>query len=204
MLRPDQLPRTLVGAGGIRLIDMPGVIYPPEVILGRKDWNRRSGRPYTKVPDWGISSREAAGLLQCTVSAARATLARHRVRHRKVQGEDKVMRLYWKKDQVLALVQSRAPVTEAPSNKLIEVPEAVQILGVARSSLYRYVQKGRLKEVKLRFLSPTRGLKLRSYFIRAEVVKLAGYLRMVREKERELHCLRCHQNAGSRKDAPRS
>lgn len=186
----DRLPRTLIGAGGVRLIDMPGVVYPREVIAGRKGWDRRSGRPYTKVPEWGISSREAARLMGCTLASARATLSRHKVRRRKVQGDDKVMRLYWKKEQVMALVESRAPLADKRPPKLITVPEALAILKVARSSLYRYVQRGRLREVKMRFSSPQRGARVKSLFVRAEVRKLAVYLRALREKEREINLLR--------------
>lgn len=190
MLGPNKLPLTLKGVGGIKLIDMPGVIYPPEVLIGKRGWERRPGRVYREVPDWGITSKEAARLLGCTASAVRSTLSRHGVKCRKVQDADNILRLYWRKDQVEELAKKRAPVVDAKPRKLITVQETLQLLNVSRSTLHRYSRKGMLTEVKVRYSTPTRGLRLKCYFIRAEVMKLVAYLRAMHLKEEELNKMR--------------
>lgn len=190
MLGPNKLPRTLRGVGGIKLIDMPGVIYPPEVLTGKGGWERRRGRIFREAPEWGITSGEAARLLGCTTSAVRCTLNRHRVKCRKVLDADNILRLYWHREQVEDLAKRRAPIVDAQPKKLISVQEALKILGVSRSSLHRYSRKGMLAEVKVRYSSPGHGLRLKSFYIRSETIKLQRHLKAMREKEAELSRMR--------------
>lgn len=192
MLGPNKLPRTLRGVGGIKLIDMPGVIYPPEVLMGKGGWERRRGRVFREVPEWGMTSGEAAKLLGCTTSAVRCTLSRHRVKCRKVLDADNILRLYWHREQVEDLAKRRAPVVDAQPKKLISVQETLKILGVSRSSLHRYSSKGMITEVKVRYSSPGHGLRLKSFYIRAEALKLQRHLKAMREKEAELSRMRAH------------
>ncbi len=192
MLGPNKLPRTLRGVGGIKLIDMPGVIYPPEVLTGKGGWGRRRGHVFREAPEWGITSAGAAQILGCTASAARCTLSRHRVKCRKVLDADNIMRLYWHREQVEDLAKRRAPVVEAQPKKLISVQEALKILGVSRSSLHRYCSKGMLTEVKVRYSSSARGLRLKSYYIKSETIKLQRHLQAMRKKQEELSRMRAN------------
>lgn len=190
MLGPNKLPRTLRGVGGIKLIDMPGVIYPPEVLTGKGGWERRRGRVFREAPAWGMTSGEAAKLLGCTASAVRCTLSRHHVKCRKVLDADNILRLYWHREQVEDLARKRAPVVDAQPKKLMGVQEALKILGVSRSSLHRYSGKGMLTEVKVRYSSAGQGLRLKCFYIRSEVLKLQRHLKAMREKEAELSRMR--------------
>lgn len=185
MVRPNFIPRTLRGVGGVKLFDLPGVIYPKEVLRAKPGMNRKSGKPYSEPPPWGISTREASVILCCTPAAARLSLHKHRVTYRLVSQPGHPLSLYWKKDQVLQLAQSRLPLVREQPPKLISSEEALRLLGVGRSSLHRYTIRGRLHVTQVRFMSP-RGTRKRAYFQRAEVVRLAHHLRALRRQAMQL------------------
>lgn len=189
MVKPNFIPRTLRGVGGVRLFNIPGVIYPKEVLVTKEGFDRKSGRPYKLVPGWGLTSREAATMLGSTPPAARAWLHRRKVPFRIVSEAGKVMRLYWRKDRVEALAGSRNPVLRQRPDSYITTLEARRILCVGRSSLHRYQKNGKLTVTKVRIPS-NKGLRLCSYFDRSEVEKLASMLNRVRLKEEELRRLR--------------
>ena len=171
------------------MFDIPGVIYPREMLIAKAGFNRKSGRPYKDVPGWGISSREAAKLLGNTPSAARAWLHRHKVPYRIVGENGQMLRLLWRKKNVELLAHRRLPILRDIVAPLISSAEARKILCVVPSTLHRYQQKGRLNVLKVRI--PTmRGLRKCSYFNRAEVERLAKYLSRMRKKESEIRSLR--------------
>lgn len=171
--RPGLLPRTLRGAGGIRLIDLPGVKYPEAVLHGRKGADPVSGRPYAEPPPWGISTREAAVMLGVSVRSARALLNRYNARYRLVARPGSCACLYWDRSAVEELRRRRLPLVLKVSGKLCTAREACCILFIARSSLTRYVQSGLLKEYRVRHVTRA-GARTCSFFHRGEVHKLAA------------------------------
>lgn len=189
MVRPNFIPRTLRGVGGVRLFDIPGVVYPKEMLVTKAGLNQKDGKPYREAPGWGITSREAANILGCTPASARSWLHRRKVPFRIVGEKGQTLRLFWRKEKVLALAAKRLPVVKKCPSTLITSVEALKILRVGRSSLHRYQEKGQLQVMKVRKPS-SKGLRKCSYFDRNEVEKLAGYLSALREKEAELDLLR--------------
>ena len=173
MMRPATLPRTLRGVGGIRLIDMPGVKYPENVLHGRKGADSLSGKPYTKPPEWGISSHEAAEMLGVSVRSARALLNRKNTPHRLVERPGKCACMYWDKRVVYRMLAKRMPLVQKIPEKMCSAREACYILAIVRSTLSRYVKQGFLKEYQFRHITPT-GVRILSYFLRAEVRKLVA------------------------------
>lgn len=171
--RPGSLPRTLRGAGGIRLIDMPGVRYPEAVLHGRKGADPATGKPYAEPPPWGISTRKAAEILCVSVRSARALLNRHHARYRLVARPGRCACLYWDRSAVEELRRRRQPLVLKVSDKLCTAREACCILFIARSSLTRYAQSGLLKEYRVRHVTRA-GARTRSFFHRSEVHKLAA------------------------------
>lgn len=179
LARPPSLPRTLKGVGGIRLIDMPGVKYPESVIRGRKGVDTRSGKPHSEAPKWGICSRDAALLLGVSVRSARAMLNRQKSKFRLVTQAGSCACMYWDKRVVARMLARRMPLVRRVPEKLCTAKEACYILLVARSSLSRYVKNGLLKEYPVRLVTPS-GVRSMSYFLRADVRKLAAKRNAVR------------------------
>lgn len=173
MLARRGLPRTLRGIGGIRLIDMPGVIYPDSVLHAAKGTDQASGKPYSSPPSWGITSREAAVMLGISVRSARALLNRSNVNFRLVAPPGSYSRLYWDRRVVERLLTKRMPLVRQVPARLCTAREACCILMIARSTLYRYVKNGVLKEFKVR-LATSSGVRVVSYYVRADVRLLAA------------------------------
>lgn len=190
MVKPHFIPRTLKGVGGVRLFDLPGVVYPKEMLITKVGLNHKSGRPYKEIPlNWGITTNEAAAILRCTPASARTWLHRRKVPFRIVGEAGQSLRLFWRKDRVQALAKERLPVLQRQSEELVDATEAQRILGIGRSTLYRYEMRGQLSVTKVRKPSP-RGLRPCSYYKRAEVEQLAKYLQSIRAKEAEMHIFR--------------
>lgn len=173
VMRPACLPRTLRGVGGIRLIDMPGVKYPESVLQGRKGTNAQSGKPHAVAPKWGVSTRDAAQMLGVSVRSARAMLNRQKAKCKLVAQSGSCACMYWDKRVVERMLTRRMPLVRKVPDKLCSAKEACYILLVARSSLSRYVKRRLLNEYKLRLVTES-GVRAVSYFMRAEVRKLAA------------------------------
>lgn len=173
MLGPHSLPRTLRGVGGIRLINMPGVTYPAEILHGPRGADTRSGKAYKHPPVWGMSSRQAAEKLGVSVRTARSLLNRHKARYRLVAQPGKAACMYWETRVVNLLLAKRSPLVRKIPEKLCSACEACCILMVARSSLFRYAKQGLLREYKIRHATNS-GVRQLSYYLRADVRKLAG------------------------------
>ncbi len=170
-VQSNGLPRTLRGVGGVRLIDMPGVVYPPEMLRVRPGCDKASGKPATEPPVWGISSRVAAKMLRCSESAARIALHKNNVRYREVREPGKNTCLYWDKQRVEKLASARLPIAEEQPEKMVDSETAAKLLGVGRSSLYRYSNRKWLHPVRMR-LKTEAGLRIHVYYRKAEVIKL--------------------------------
>lgn len=130
--------------------DIPGVHYPPQ-----------KPRIYEQAPGY-ISTREAATLLGCNISAARSFLHRRGVPCRRVSRSDGPPALYWKRGRVLQQIPRHA-IIDAPPPGQIGSAEAAERLGLSRSALYRYAQKGMLHVTAVRIATP-RGPKARCYY----------------------------------------
>lgn len=185
-VKPNFIPRTLIGAGGVRLIDLPGVVYPKEMLQnGRAQRRGTRANAYDRIPSWGISTPEAAQLLHCSCPSARMLLHRRRVHSRLVETRRGVQTLYWRREVVEQIAAQRAQIaTKAPA-RMVDAEQAVNMLEVGRSTLYRYVKKHLLHEKKLRILTD-RGTRLKTFYPRAEVAKLAAQMRAIRAHQREL------------------
>lgn len=184
----DCTARTLVGVGGALLYDMPGVVYPAVVLRARKGYMRGSGEAYREVPQWGMSTRQAARVLGCSDAAARNYLHRHRVPFRVVAEPGRPCTNYWRRSCVLALVKQRGEIVKRRPARMMNAAQAMAVLGVGRSTLQRYVRGGMLRQVKLRLLT-ARGLKSRAFFLGSQVRVLAAHMRAVRARETEWRAL---------------
>lgn len=173
MIGPQFLPRTLRGVGGARLIDMPGVIYPEDMLHGPRGSDTMSGRAHSVPPEWGISTRQAADMLGVSVRTVRALLNRHKARYCLVSQPKGSACMYWEKKVISRLLANRAPLVQKIPEKLCSAKEACCLLEIARSSLFRYVKQGVLREYKIRHASDT-GVRQQAYYLRADVRRLAA------------------------------
>lgn len=184
-VKPNYIPRTLIGVGGVRLYNIPGVTYPDEMLHTKRGTSRSSGQPFRKVPAWGISTAAAAEMLGSSCSSARSVLHRHKVGFRRVAVEGAPPCLYWRREQVEALVKQREPAVRQCPKRMMDSETARSLLGVGRSTLYRYVRKKLLREYRVRLVTE-KGARIKTYYLRAEVLKLAARIRAIRAREREL------------------
>ncbi len=163
--------RNLKGINGSRFFNIPGVIYPESVLKVKPGHHPQTGKPYQEKPEWGISSEEAGGILHCTASAARISLRKHKVRFRVVHPAGGQRTLYWSRKQVEKLAASRLPIAGAEAEPRISMAVAAAELGVTRTSLQRYCERGLLHPIKQRI--PTRcGLRTSFFFLPEEVAQL--------------------------------
>ena len=200
MLGPRFLPRTLRGAGGIRLIDMPGVRYPESVLHGPKGADTASGKAHREPPRWGVSSRQAAEMLGVSPRTARALLNRNRAKFQLVAQKGSPACLYWDRRVVQRLAAKRLPLVTKIPDRLCSAREACYILLVARSTLMRYVKMKLLKEYPIRHVTPT-GVRKLSYYLRADVRKLAGKRNAARARAEEARRERMQQWWVKQKDS---
>lgn len=189
MIKPNFIPRTLRGVGGVRLYDIPGVIYPQEMLTVAKGRNQTSGKPYTRIPAWGITTREAAALLHCTPAAARMAMQRRRVRYRLVMQPGTVPRLYWHRKDIENMAHARLPIVAGIPAKMITAEQALELLHVCRSSLHRYARKGRIREHHVRLMTDS-GTRKVCYYLKSDVKKLAARLNAIRAHEAQVKRLK--------------
>ena len=168
--RANHIPRTLIGVNGVRLYDIPGVIYPAKML--RKTF-KYDDKLMEHVPDWGIPTREAAKIVNLKESAARDLLHGKGIRFCRVENPFGVRALYWDRDQVQKLADERAPYVTSKPERLMTSEEAMACLKVAsRHTLRTYVKVGLLHEVHLRIPS-NKGPRLCCFYPRAQVYRLA-------------------------------
>lgn len=182
MIRPNFIPRTLRGVGGVRLYDIPGVIYPKEILQAAKGREQSSGKPYTKPPAWGVTTREAAKLLSCTPAAARMAMQRRKVRYRMVKEPGNVPRLYWNRKEIERMAEARLPIVTRIPAKTLTAEQACALLHICRSSLHRYARKGRIRERSVRLMTKD-GTRKMCLYIKADVKKLAARLNAIHAHE---------------------
>ena len=169
--RAGYIPRTLIGVNGVRLINIPGVYYPPHMLTEKTQRERHLPVILSKPPAWAISSRQAAEILGCKQSSTRELLHRERVRFCRVAEKGCPPMAYWDRRRVQALARKlRTPLTHV-SPQLIASAEALAILRVSRNSLSRFVRQGLLQRFRLR-VRVAEGPRLRFYYLRDEVAEL--------------------------------
>lgn len=181
MLNRPQLPRTLIGAGGARLIDMPGITYPDEVLHGHMRTGRTVGDALLEPPEGWVSSQEAAEMMGITPRSARAFLGRARAQRVRVTLPRRVGCIYWNRLEVLELMNKRKPMLVNIPDKLCNSVEACYILMIARSTLHRYVRQGLLREQQVRHVSAA-GVRNEAYYLRSEVKHLAARRNAIRAR----------------------
>lgn len=172
------IPRTLKGVGGLKLFDIPGVMYPAHMLP--VDTQRRLGVVplLSKPPSWSISARQAAEILGCLPSSARDLLHRERVRFCRVFDGTCPPRTYWDRNRVMSLARRRRPIINKKSPRLISANEAVCILSVSRNTLSRYVRAGLLQQFRLR-VRGSGGARIGCFYLRSEVEKLNRHRRAI-------------------------
>lgn len=107
------------------------------------------------APAGWVSSREVAAALGVQVRSARNKLNRAAVRHVLVKRPGGAPGLFWAPEGVRRLVDSMSqPVAGLPTGWCSSA-EAGEILGVARSTLSRFVKEGRLEARKVRVRTST-------------------------------------------------
>ena len=137
-------------------------------------YNPRTGEAYNTPPAWGIDSVKAAAILHCTPSAARLSLHQHRTRFQVVQEEGKPQQIYWSRKQVEQLANKRIPIaTESERETYINTSAAMKLLGVTRTSMLRYVERGILHG-EARRIRTRCGLRSTFLYAKEEVERLAA------------------------------
>lgn len=177
MVKPNTVNRDLTGVAGMRFFNVPGVTYPPEVLKVKMGLCQESGMPYETPPPWGITTDDAAIVLGCSSSAARAMLHRKKVTYRLVSRPHGPPITYWNKKKVKLLAQAKSPIiSEEEASKLLTTEQAANLLGVSRSTVQRAMQSGIVHPVHVRVLSD-QGPRKRAYLRREEVQKWGRQLR---------------------------
>lgn len=179
-----------------RWLCVPGVHYAPttEDRVRQKDvpWlvrHKKKHRIAFSVPRWAVSTKEAAEMLGVSMSTTRQLLHLARVRCVVVKRPGLSPTLCWDRKRVqerAALVQEL--LVSVPPKGCIPFDEAMGILGVGRSTLYRYVRAGKLREYKVIVDYPKEagGRRLKCYYSRDEVDALAVRLRRRRGLDSEV------------------
>lgn len=179
------MPRTLEGVGGRRYLNVPGVFYPETIFKAKPGYNPKSGLPYTCPPPWGITSRQAADILGCTISAARSRLHHAKVKFQIVLDGKSPRQVYWNKKGVEKLAATRLPLVSKMSPRLVDSTTAMKLLNRKRTALYRYTLAGHLHPVVVRS-KVGNGVRIRNYYLKAEVLKLRHYIRAIEIRNAEL------------------
>lgn len=192
MLKPAGIPRTLVGLGGVRLISMPGIKYPENVLKAVHGMHPETGEPYPEPPVGSIPTREAAMMLNCCPTVARITMRQNDVPHYYVSSEKYRKCIYWQLEGVLNLVKNRPGIFKMIPRQLLTAEEAIRILKVSRSTLYRYVRRSRLREFRYRIMT-VRGYRHQCLFLRSEILQLAAWRRAAQSQYVSWKSYRLHQ-----------
>lgn len=177
MVRRNVIPRRLIGARGVRLFDIQGLVYPDEVLH-----ERPQEQTVNQAPAWGISTVEAAMVLGCRPSSARCKLSRFGVRKIKVTRAGKPPILYWHKQQVEDIAAAQPREVRRIPDRYLDAHAVAALLEVSRSTLFRYVKSGVLKAYSVRHRA-NQGIRLKHFFLRDDVRRLRYHLNALRHKQ---------------------
>ena len=118
-------------------------------------FNRKAAKVLTVAPAGWVSSREVAAALGVHIRSARSKLNRAAVQHVLVKRTGGSPGLFWAPEGVRRLVNSMIQPVHGLPTGWCSFAGAGEILGVARSSLYRFVKEGRLEARKVRVRTST-------------------------------------------------
>ncbi len=171
-----RLPRTIMGVGGIRLINLPGVIHSESFLKSGKGLNKLTGKPYKIAPENSITTREVAKLLKRTLSSTYNLLKKKKITCYYVESGSGKIHTYWNRHEIRKLEKALPRIAVHVSKEFVSAREALNMLNVVRSTLYRYVIRGKLREIRRRIMT-TRGYRHQSLFLRSEVMQLVSWRR---------------------------
>lgn len=157
---------------GRLVIDMPGVNSEHVKVQSDYGCDPKTRKPYKEAPKGWLSTREVRELLGLESRATRALLCRHKVKRRMVEQEKRCACLYWDGKKVKQLAELRGELLSGVPAGWMTARDAVGVLGVGRSTLSRYEQKGLLVGLRARVKSPT-GLRVETVYERKAVRGLA-------------------------------
>ena len=138
------------------------------------------------APKGWVSSREVAERLQVSSRAARAWMSRNGVRGVLAKEPGAGVMSYWEPVALRRALRKRGVLEVGIPAGWCCSYEACCILGVARSSLCRYVEQGLLESRKVRVKSST-GARVVSIFCRAHVRGLLKKRKAVSRSKGRLH-----------------
>lgn len=167
--------KTFIGVGGREYINNPKLSFPEHVKIRRKGTDPKSGQPYTGTSGAFMETSTIAARLRCSPSAARQYLHRHGVRFRVVRKNTGSLTLYWRRSDVERLLASREPVCRRPPACYVDMKEAVSLLGVVRSYVYRLAKRGVLREYRCR-IKTGRGLRVRCFYHREDLEHIRQHI----------------------------
>lgn len=170
------LKNSLISAIGLPLINHPGIIFPKSVLQTRKGFRQETGKAYRNKPLGGISTREAASLLGCSLSGARQYLKRKKVRFVLVKEQGGCLSCYWDEKDVKSLSKKKEPLVHAAPAGYYSTQETLDALNIIRSTLYRLSRKGILCEKKVR-MRTKRGMRIRSFYSKGSVADVLRRLK---------------------------
>lgn len=182
MVSPAWLPRTLKGLGGIRLINVPGVKFPDTAFRADKGMNPQTGKPFAHPPHDTVSTLEASRILGRGISSSHALMRKKGIPFYFVHcpGSGRPL-LYWDREAVKRLLRGLPPVQKHLPPTLVKAGDALLMLGVVRSTLYRYVVSGKLTEIRRRVMT-ARGYRHQCLYLKSEVMKLKSWRNACREQ----------------------
>ena len=178
-VRRNEIPRSLIGAGGVRLYDIPGVIYPREMLnlepAPQEEVAEDDCEILERPPIWGMPTAEVARQMGCSIGAARMRLQRCGVDQVKVRKGNGSLCSYWRREQVRQIIGTRGEDVESMPSCYLTATAAAHLLQLSRSSLTRYEKLGKLKAVRVMFR--TGGYKcVKSYYLRSDIRRLLYHL----------------------------
>lgn len=184
--QPNSLMRTRLGVGGVKLFNIPGVIYPKSMLKAAPGMNPSTGRPYVRPPARSISTVQAAGLFGILPSSVRLLLHRHKVRFFEVCTWSGQRSKYWSLPKVMRLLEKMPKQPPRQPRGTLTLAQAMEQLPCSRSTLQRHTAKGRVRVLARRQPTP-RGFRMVYYYNAADVKKLAVYLQFlaIQRKERK-------------------
>lgn len=159
--------------GNQRFFNVPGVVYPQEVL--RRGVLTDEERFPKKAPKGWLCTEEVRVRFfdWCSAAAMRMRLERGRVRHVIVHEPGQVPRAFWCTKQVEAYVErmelEEGPLLRRLPSWAIMAVEAQRVLRVCRSSLLRYAARGIVREFRCRLVDARKGVRKVCYYCRAEV-----------------------------------
>ena len=180
MIRPNTIPRTLIGGNGERFYDIPGLVYPKEVLYPQPI--EKDDELSYEVPPWGISTDEAAAMLNCLNSSARVLMRKHGITRVMVRRRMRPPISYWHKGEIEALIQRRVKEVNSMPKQYLNTEEACHLLNISHTTLYRFIRYGKIKGMRVRFRSE-KGIRLRYFFNRSEVRLLRYHIEALKRKQ---------------------